>query len=730
MIKKNRLDYVKMLWLTIYLLLFSMTTVKALPNFCYADGASPSIDGKLDANEWQNAIEISDFWQHFPNDTAKASNQTRVFFSFDTQNLYIAAICKVNKFPLYQTLKRDHTTNLWQADAFSIVIDPLNNKSNGYYFLVNAGGAQMDGLVSGNGELDVNWDTKWVSATSFTEGEWYVEIAIPFKSLKFSEKNLNWGFNFIRTDMGSNMTSSWKHIPVNYAVYDLGFTDSLPFNTLPSSKSGKTLLVPYISTGMNRAGTINKLTKGIGSDVKLSLGGTLNLDMTINPDFSQVEVDRQIINLSRFSVTFPEKRNFFLENSDLFSFGTSSAQPLLTRNIGLSKGQTVPIYFGARLTGNISNSTRIGLMSIQTEKKENIAGQNFTVSVLQQKIKGRSNINFFLINRQAFEKAEILKNDYNRVWGAKLNLISQNSRWNSYLIYHASSTPHKYRKNQFIAGNIVYNSRKFTVNLAYSKLEKNYIADIGYTPRLYNYDALRDTMMRIGYTEIKSSFSHRTYPKIGIINQLSPSFLVNAYLNPDGSLNEVAYQASYFINFVDKSDLTFTGQLNVLNLPFEIDLYQTGQNIAAKRYNNLKYSVVANTDPRRAFNLKLGADYGGFYNGTKFTVNAVLSGKKQPWGNVSLSWDYNDVWFSGIYPSAKYHFIGPKTEIAFSNNLFLTNFFQYNTQLNNFNINSRFQWRFRPMSDVFIVFTNNYLTPTWKQNNLGIMFKMTWWINV
>ena len=245
--------------------------------------------------------------------------------TYDDDNLYVAARLNDNDQEcIVQTLKRDSEHEYWRSDAFAVILDPVNNQTNGYIFGVNAGGAKIDGLLSaesGRTHTDLNWDNKWISKVRKMEDGWTVEMAIPFKSIKYG-KNREWGINFIRNDMKRNVYSTWTQIPVNFQGIDLGHTGSVKLSDLPNNQGGKVFIMPSTISGVNRDfedGVNSKWNADFGVDSKIAISNSLNLDVTVNPDFSQVEVDRQVTNLSRFSIYFPEKRSFFLENSDLFS---------------------------------------------------------------------------------------------------------------------------------------------------------------------------------------------------------------------------------------------------------------------------------------------------------------------------------------------------------------------------------------------------------------------------
>ena len=210
-------------------------------------------------------------------------------------------------------------------------------------------GVQREGLLSNGGGQGVTtiWDNKWTSEVKQFEDKWIVEMAIPFKSLRFKSGVDTWRINFSRNDLKRNENSVWSPVPRNFNVASLAFTGKLKFDEPKKKTSSNISIIPYVTAGVSQdylTQTKEQYTYNGGLDAKIALSSSLNLDLTINPDFSQVEVDRQVTNLSRFSIFFPERRNFFIENSDLFErFGFRQIRPFFSRNIGLYKGQIVPI---------------------------------------------------------------------------------------------------------------------------------------------------------------------------------------------------------------------------------------------------------------------------------------------------------------------------------------------------------------------------------------------------
>lgn len=377
---------------------------------------SIKIDGILDETTWKNAEVAKDFFMITPVDSGKATQLSEARVSFDEENLYIAIIffnTSIQGDYVIESLKRDFSFG--KNDNFLVAIDPFNNQNTGFAFGLNTYGAQWDGTMYNGRNVDLNWDTKWYSEVKFDKNKWVCEIAIPFKSIRYDKAITEWGINFSRLDLKASEKSSWAPVPRQFPSVTLAYAGALIWDTPPPKQGNNISLIPFFSNNLESVnrGTSNNTIK-IGGDLKYSLNSSLNLDATINPDFSQAEVDQQVTNLDRFELFFPERRQFFLENGDLFSnFGYKTIRPFFSRRIGLG----VPIQAGVRLSGNIDKNWRIGLMDTQTRSDEslNVAAENFGVVSLQRKVFDRSNVSLIFINKQAVKlnENEINKSQYN-----------------------------------------------------------------------------------------------------------------------------------------------------------------------------------------------------------------------------------------------------------------------------------------------------------------------------
>lgn len=696
------------------------------------------LDGELNEEDWTTASIATDFWLKFPRDDQQApkSGQTEVRVTYDDKNLYVSAICYDTSYYVVQTLKRD--IRYYDGDGFAILIDPVNKKTNGFFFGVSPFNVQSEDLVGGSGgDLNFSWDNKWFSEVKRYDDRWIVEMAIPFKTLRFDAGVSRWGVNFLRNDLKKNQYHAWTHMPINFMGYDLGYTGSMVWDKAPDPVKTNISVIPFITGGVSRnLETEDPETAGTfdgGLDAKIAVTSALNLDLTFRPDFSQIEVDVQQTNLTRFSLNYPERRTFFLENADLFSsFGGGPFRPFFSRKIGLDdNAQPVPILAGARLSGNLTENMRIGVMNMHTEATDEHNAQNYTAVAVHQRVFSRSLIKGYFTNRQSFLPGEGSDDtNFGRNGGMELSYSNAAGSLYGSGMLNVSENPSAgvAFAQHYTAG---YDKRNFSFFGDYISVPTGYYADMGFVPRLENYDAELDSVIRLGFEHTFHNFTYIIRPKgESSINMqyLNLSNVVD--WNPDWTLNERSTEFEYGIEFKNTSEVGFGVSNNDVRLLFSTDLIGATP-LPPDKYQFTIAGVGYETDSRKPFAFGAEVSAGGFYNGTIQIYELELVYRKQPWGNFTFGFEQNEVDFAEGYGNASISLFSQRSEINFSNNLFWITFFQYNTQRNNFNINSRLQWRYKPMSDLYIVYTDNYFTdPFLKARNKAIVFKLNYWLTI
>ena len=680
-----------------------------------------NVDGILDEPVWSSADIATHFQRVLPTDTGFAIAQTEVKVAYNESTLFVGIVCydsSAGKRPV-ESLRRDF--NFQKNDNFIVFMDTYNDQTNGFAFGVSAAGAQWDGVQANGGPVNLDWDIKWRSAVKNYKDRWVAEFAIPFRSIRYNGGDKEWGINFSRLDLKTNEKSSWAPMPRQFATATLAFTGSLVWDKPPPTSGLRFSLIPYVSaqtTQNKEAGEGYKPSASAGIDAKAILSTSMNLDLTVNPDYSQVEVDRQVTNLDRFELFFPEKRQFYLENSDLFAnLGKDNLRPFFSRRIGLES----PVLAGARLSGKIGNNWRIGLMDIQTGSKDTIQAGNFTVAVLQRQVFSHSNITAFLVNKQLMNTGnDSLSTSYkfNRVAGLEYNLASANNHWLGKAFYHQSLYPGAKGNAAAVAANLAYTSQYISTTLNQSWVGADYLADVGY-------------IRRKGYYEVNPTFQYKFFPASSKIADHGPAFKLDMLFDPSMKITDRETQLLYQVEWMNKSILVFDVKETYQKLlaPFDPTNTQSVPFAANQKFNWKEMGISFTSDIRKPLNLLLSTRYGGYYEGTRGTVYTELYYRVQPYGSLALISSYNNISMPLPYKSAGFYLIGPRIDFTFTDKIFFTSLVQYNNQIKNTNLNLRFQWRFAPVSDLFIVYTENSFPSDHRIKNRGLVLKISYWFN-
>jgi len=709
-------------------------------------GEKVEIDGELNEQIWQNADVAKDFYLTFPIDDRLADEQTEVRLTYDDKNIYVGAICYTSQKGEYiiESLRRDF--GFQRNDVFAVYIDPYNDQSNGFSFQVTPYNVQREGLVTLGGEVADNWDNKWFSAVKRMDDKWVVEMAIPFKSFRYNSTK-QWNINFLRNHPKINQRSTWIAVPIQYRSSDLVYTGKLNWDNPPKATKTNITLIPYL-TGQNvnnfEENTGEEFKGNAGFDAKIGVTPSLNLDITVNPDFSQVEVDQQVNNLGRFEISFPERRQFFLENQDLFAQnGFRSSRPFFSRRIGIigsgSSAKQIPILAGARLSGKIGKDWRVGLLNMQTDsdiiEEEFFPAQNYTVAVFQRQIQKRSNIGGVFVNRLATNFNEndtsITSDRYNRVFGLDYNLATENNRWTGNAYYHRSLTPGKDDKSYAQGTFLRYQTRNVEINYFHNMIGDNYNAEVGF-------------VRRVGVKTFGTNTRYRFYPeKSKVFVSHGPQIRYSVTTGSDFDLLDRDINSSYNLNFKNTSEIEtrFNRQMVTLRGSFapngvEADTLLEG---TIHRFNAI--TVSYRSDRRKVFNFNTSISRGSFYTGSRTNYQLGVNYRFQPVFRAGLNIDYNRLSFPEPFSSVEYLLVGTRLDLTLTNKFFVTSFIQFNDRADNFNINTRLQWRFKPVSDIFLVYTENYggdiatndflpeINNTFKKNR-ALVLKITYWLNL
>ncbi len=719
------------------------------------------LDGKLDEEDWKSAPVATNFYVNYPADTAAARFQTEARMLFDDHALYVSFVCFDDATPnVVQSLRRDFDYS--GNDNVFMSLGPYNDGINGFFFAVSPEGVQLEGTIAAGGSeamsYNSNWDNKWYSRVVKQEGKWVAEIMIPFKSFRYKNGEDTWSVTFVRKDLKRNETSSWIATPIQFVPNAFAYSGKLKWEVPPPHQSLNVSLIPYVAGGLSGDKTTTPEKKETdlqaGFDAKIGITPSLNLDLTVNPDFSQVEVDRQVINLTRFEFQFPERRQFFLENSDLFDrAGWPSARPFFSRRVGLATDtsgyiQKVPIEYGARLSGSLSSKWRVNLLNMKTKEKLSLGlpEQMYTVAGVQRNFWKQSNIQFLFVDKQSLgsdlgdsskyfhqsmweEKNDPtgttkVLNTNNRTGTIDLDLLSADNSWYFSSFYSRSFDAFATDDNQTGGMFLQHTTRDWQFNVMQTFLQKNYNAEPGFVPSRGVYPGVNSTFVNV---------THPIYPKSKKLIRVSPNANFTLSSIPGGVITDKSGGIGVTFAFLNTAnfDVRYSHVFQELTNSFNpIDGEKYTNFLPGEQYSWNSMLVSFQSDSRKLFRYSVGTSPGQFYNGTNLYLFGEASYRYQPFGSVSIRCDYYDVKLPDNYGNQQLFLLSPRFDLTFTNKIFLTTFIQYNTLLENVNLNARLQWRYKPASDFFLVFTENYLPATFAGKNYSLVFKFTYWLNI
>ncbi len=704
------------------------------------------IDGVLDESSWALADSAKDFWQYFPSDDRQAKQQAVIKMLVDDKTLYVGI--KVNssgKDYVVPSLRRDFRAG--GSDNITLMFDTFNDGNNAFLFGTNAYGVLREALVSGGGTnlrgFDTSWDTKWIGESKIYDGYYIAEWAIPLSAFKYKEGETKWRFNSYHFDTKDNERNTWMNIPQNQFIFSLAYMGDMIFEKPLGKSKSPISLIPYVNTGNFKdfENNTNETPFKVGGDAKFTIGNSLNLDLTFNPDFSQVEVDQQVTNLTRFSIALPERRQFFVENSDLFGdFGDNrDSRTFFSRRIGIAEdvdGNTIEndIIAGARLSGKLNNDFRVGLLNIQTAEDEvnQIAATNNTVLALQHKLFSRSNLSFLFINKQATKDYDFLDDDdddddnnsYNRVIGLDYNLASKDNTWTGKYFVHKSFSPNVSANDYSLGHSTQYNSRYFNARLSNVYVGEDFNSELGFVRRTDIFKAVLDLEVNF-------------WPKKGIFNRHSLSFLPIVILSPNGTnggvtdrLNVLRWQS----NFKNQAQISARiAHRYTFLFDRDFDPTSTDDGLAlplGSEYDYTDFQLEYRSDMRKKLFYSLESSYGDFYNGNKFSFEGQFRYRVQPYFFASAQVNYDNIDLPDPFPDASIWLVGPRFDVTFNKKIFWTTFIQYSNQRDNIGMNARLQWRFKPLSDLFIVYNDNYFVNEFSPRSRSLSLKFTYWLSI
>ncbi len=656
------------------------------------------IDGEMDEAAWDMAVPATDFIQSEPEFGQPATEPTEVRLLYDDDTLYVGAYCfdsAGRKGILVNDIRKDFNTR--DNDVFEIVLDTFDDDRNGFIFGTNPEGARFDGQFGNEGStFNRDWDAIWHTRAKRTSRGWQLEMAIPFRTLRFgSGENQVWGVNFLRRVRRKNEDSFWSPIPPAFRVSKVSLAGEL--TGIQGVRQGRNLYVkPYLLAPLTRLEADDlDFRPEAGLDVKYGVNSQLTLDLTVNTDFSQVEVDEQQINLSRFSLFFPEKREFFLENSSIFEFGQNRGggggggrgrapdiAPFFSRRIGISDDGLVPILGGARLSGRMGSYT-LGLLTMQTDDFQTVPSTNFSVVRVRRDILSRSDLGGIFVNKQASDGSS------NRTFG-----VDTNFNFFNYLDISGyalqTDTPGAEGGESAARGRIEWDDDRFRIQGSYLTIDDDFNPEVGFVRR-----------EGIKRTSGEFAWSPRPGERIRSIRKLGPSIEGEYITNQAGDLETRQLGGEFEIEFQDGSRLSFGQEFNFerLDEPFEV---RDEQFIEAGDYGFNEFRVFYSSDRSRTISGNLRYASGGFYDGERDSLRFGLQLQPSHRLSADLNWSHNDI----TLPSGDFttDLVSTRVAYSFNTNMFLNALIQYNSTNGEITSNIRYNFIYKPLSDIFLVY--------------------------
>ena len=683
--------------------------------------ARPTIDGRLSEAEWELAPAITNFVQQLPRTGYPARFQTVVRVLYDADRLYIGATLYDPEPTKAIISGKERDFNSSVSDLFGLVLDTFKDRRNSFLFIVNPAGAVRDEQTYNDSRTVVDaWEGVSKARTSIGDTAWYVEMEIPLRTLRFdpARSPQEWGVNFIRRVRRISETSYWSPLERQYRLHRMSKAGTL--TGLDSLRPGRNLQIKPYAVGSNSVGTqVPSSALGtngdIGVDVKYGVSPSMTLDATWNTDFSQVEVDQEQVNLTRFSLLFPERREFFIENSGSFQFGDVTernyrmgASPsdftfFNSRQIGLTPdGRPIPIAGGARLTGRLGQWD-LGALNMQTQRFSATPAENFAVLRARRNLFGRSDIGVLLQNRAATDS-----NTWNRSVGVDANFrLAGNTIINAYAA--RSDAPGALRDGTAARTQIAYRGKLWDNSVMWKRVSEGFAPGIGFVRR-------RD------FQQFYGTIGAHPRPRIPKVAELNPYLLVDYITDLRSQLDTRTISSGLDVTMKSEAILSMlvSDQFDRIEQTFTLVPGRTvNPGAYSWREGTMKYTMA----PASRVIGTANATIGDFYTGTRRSVGGGLTWRVSPSLNVETTYQRNAISLaSGDFVA---NLAGLRTRYSWSTTLIGSAFVQYNTQTRSFSTNARVNWRWAPLSDLFLVYTDRRDSETWGQNQRSIAIKLT-----
>ncbi len=660
------------------------------------------IDGTPDEAAWDAAEVLTGFVQTLPQLGMLATEQTEVRVLYDEHYVYVSAVCYDSRMDALTipSIEQDFETH--DSDIFGVTIDPYLDRRNAFMFLVNPGGAVKDGQVFDNSRnYNIPWEGVIDLKVAAHDSAWTVEMAIPLTTLRFdpTREEQSWGFQFSRRVRRKNEDSYWSPLARRELLHKMSRAGTL--HGFRDLRAGRNVSIKPYASASSASGSLTEVGAGDdgfdgGFDLKYGITPRLTLDGTFRTDFSQVEVDQERVNLTRFSLFFPEKRDFFLENAGTFTFGDvternyrmgSSLREFTlfhSRRIGLDEnGLPIPIVGGGRVTGQ-AGGWGIGVLNMQTDGRRDLPAENFSVARLRRNVIGNSDVGAIFVNRQATDGS----GRYNRSYGADANLqLADNLVVNAYF---AATDDSEQRAGDDWAGRVslAWRDRLWDASAFVKQVGEAFDPGVGF-------------VRRRGVRQSYATLGAHPVPGIPGVQEINPYGEITYISDPDGLLLTRSTRAGLGVEFRDGSSVsaTYTDRFERLERDFSV----AGVVVPEADYSFREAGLTYQSNAGKALSANVSLTHGGYFGGDRTSVGARVLWRV----NRHLAFDFiadrNEVTLpEGSFTADVY---GGRINLALSTALLTSTYVQYNAQTEEVFSNVRLNFIHAPLSDVFLVYT-------------------------
>ena len=667
----------------------------------------PLIDGDvLNDEAWTQVQPTSGFWQVRPNEGQPASQRTEVFMAYDEEALYIAVIAYDTNPAgiIVADSRRDSSLN--ETDSFQVILDGQLDRQNGFVFGTNPVGIEFDAQVTnegsgggfrgGGGGFNQNWDTSWEVDAQIGDFGWSAEMAIPFRSLRYGSGDVQtWGVNFQRNIRRNNEVAYWAPLERQFSLQRVSNAGTVTNIQPPRQRNLQ--VTPFALASFETGGNLpdDVSNEEFGFDMKWGVTSSLTLDATYNTDFAQVEVDDQQVNLDRFSLFFPEKRPFFLENAGLFSVGNPrEAELFFSRRIGVGPGgNPIPINGGARLTGKVGSNTNVGLLAMSTDVEPGVAPQNnFTVARVSQELPNRSSIGGMVVQRDG--DGAINDNpdaDYNRTyaldgrWG--IGDYTQIQGWAA-----QTDTPGLNGDDQAVGLRSNFSNQGWDLSAGYTEVQQNFNPEVGFLARQGGY---RKYDWRI----------FRRYRPQNFYNLLE----IRPHVNWFGFYDFDGFQQSGYLHVDSHWEWQNSSEIHTgvnftqegVKEPFEI---VDGVTVPAGEYEHSESQLVYQTDQGAPLSFYIQSRIGGFFGGDRMALSPRVRYRIGEQFSTELSWNHSDIELPVPNGDFQVDVAQLRLSYSFTPRMSLQTLVQYNNQSDVIATNVRFAWLQSANAGLYLVY--------------------------